>query len=139
MHFIHKELVSFGPGESYTVPILPIGIWGVNQHYNWKQICKVLAISCIAAVAIYTFTLFWVFNANIFNNETVPHLLKPLTFDFFADKISCIKHRLFLCSTEMMGIMALLYIRKDILDKQNIPYEVKVLLKYVYMSTMDEI
>lgn len=97
--------------------LVPVGIWGVNSRYDWKQICKVLAISCVAAVAIYTFTLFWVFNANIFNFEIVPHVPKPLTFDFFADKISCIKHRLFLCSTEMMGIMALLYIRKDILSK----------------------
>ena len=97
--------------------LVPVGIWGVNSLYDWKQICKVLAISCVAAVAIYTFTLFWVFNANIFNFEIVPHVPKPLTFDFFADKISCIKHRLFLCSTEMMGIMALLYIRKDILSK----------------------
>ena len=97
--------------------LVPVGIWGVNSLYDWKEICKVLAISCVAAVVIYTFTLFWVFNANIFNNETVPHLLKPLTFDFFADKISCIKHRLFLCSTEMMGIMALLYVRKDVLSK----------------------
>jgi hypothetical protein len=97
--------------------LVPVGIWGVNSLYDWKKICKVLAISCVAAVVIYTFTLFWVFNANIFNNETVPHLLKPLTFDFFADKISCIKHRLYLCSTEMMGIMALLYVRKDVLSK----------------------
>lgn len=97
--------------------LVPVGIWGVNSLYDWKQICRVLAISCVAAVAIYTFTLFWVFNANIFNFEIVPHVPKPLTFDFFADKISCIKHRLFLCSTEMMGIMALLYIRKDILSK----------------------
>lgn len=97
--------------------LVPVGIWGVNSLYDWKQICKVLAISCVAAVAIYTFTLFWVFNANIFNFEIVPHVPKPLTFDFFADKISCIKHRLFLCSTEMMGIMALLYVRKDVLSK----------------------
>ena len=97
--------------------LVPVGIWGVNSLYDWKKICKVLAISCVAAVAIYTFTLFWVFNANIFNFEIVPHAPKPLTFDFFADKISCIKHRLFLCSTEMMGIMALLYVRKDVLSK----------------------
>ena len=97
--------------------LVPVGIWGVNSLYDWKQICKVLAISCVAAVAIYTFTLFWVFNANIFNFEIVPNVPKPLTFDFFADKISCIKHRLFLCSTEMMGIMALLYVRKDVLSK----------------------
>ena len=97
--------------------LVPVGIWGVNSLYDWKKICKVLAISCVAAVVIYTFTLFWVFNANIFNFEIVPHAPKPLTFDFFADKISCIKHRLFLCSTEMMGIMALLYIRKEVLSK----------------------
>lgn len=97
--------------------LVPVGIWGVNSLYDWKQICRVLAISCVAAVAIYTFTLFWVFNANIFNFDIVPHTLKPLTFDFFADKISSIKHRLFLCSTEMMGIMALLYVRKDVLSK----------------------
>lgn len=97
--------------------ILPIGIWGVNQHYNWKQICKVLAISCVAAAGVYFFTLFWVFNADIFNFEVRSRPLQSISFDFFAGKISYIKHRLFLCSTEMMGIMALLYLREDILGK----------------------
>lgn len=97
--------------------LIPVGIWGVNSLYDWKQICKVLAISCIAAVAIYTFTLFWVYNANVFNFEIGTRSPNSLTFDFFAGKISYIKHRLFLCSIEMMGIMALLYIRKDILSK----------------------
>lgn len=97
--------------------LIPVGIWGVNSLYDWKQICKVLAISCIAAVAIYTFTLFWVYNANVFNFEIGTRSPNSLTFDFFAGKISYIKHRLFLCSIEMMGIMALLYIRKDILNK----------------------
>lgn len=97
--------------------LVPVGIWGVNSLYDWKQICKVLAISCIAAAAIYTFTLFWVYNANVFNFERGSRPLNSPTFDFFAEKISYFKHRLFLCSTEMMGIMALLYIRKDILSK----------------------
>ena len=97
--------------------ILPIGLWGVNQHYNWKQICKVLAISCVAAAGVYFFTLFWVFNADIFNFEIGSRPLQSISFDFFEGKISYIKHRLFLCSTEMMGIMALLYLREDILGK----------------------
>lgn len=97
--------------------ILPIGIWGVNQHYNWKQICKVLAISCVAAAGVYFFTLFWVFNANFFNYEFGKVVLHTLPIDFFAGTVSHIKHRLFLCSTEMMGIMALLYLREDILGK----------------------
>ena len=105
--------------ERYTLfgTILPIGIWGVNQHYNWKQICKVLAISCVVAAGVYFFTLFWVFNADIFNFEIGSRPLQSISIDFFAGKISYIKHRLFLCSTEMMGIMALLYLREDILGK----------------------
>lgn len=97
--------------------IVPIGIWGVNEYYDWKQICKVLAISCVTAAGVYFFTLFWVFNANVFNFEVGSRPLQAVTFEFFAGKISYIKHRLFLCSTEMMGIMALLYLRKDILSK----------------------
>ena len=96
--------------------MIPIGIWGLNEHYNWKQICKVLAVSCVAAALIYAFTLYWVYNARTFSlNNTLP--LRALNFDVFADKISHIKHRLFLCSVEMMGVMALLYIKKDIVQK----------------------
>ena len=40
--------------------LVPVGIWGVNSLYDWKKICKVLAISCVAAVVIYTFTLFFI-------------------------------------------------------------------------------
>lgn len=94
-----------------------VGIWGVNNNYNWKQICKVLAISCVAAAGVYAFTLFWVYNANIFHLELKHRPLQHITFDFFEGKVSYIKHRLFLCSSEMMGIMALLYLRNDILNK----------------------
>lgn len=96
--------------------LIPIGIWGVNNNYDWKQICKVLAISCVAAAGVYFFTLFWVFNANFFNYEFGKVTLQSLPLEFFAGTVSHIKHRLFLCSTEMMGIMALLYLRKDILS-----------------------
>lgn len=94
--------------------MIPIGIWGVNEQYNWKKICSVLVISCIAAAGVYLFTLFWVQNANVFYRE-IP--LQTMTFEYFASKISYIKHRLFLCSVEMMGVMAILFIRKDILEK----------------------
>ena len=97
--------------------LVPVGIWGVNKHYDWKQICKVLAISCVAAAGVYAFTLFWVYNANIFHLELKHRPLQHITFDFFEEKVSYIKHRLFLCSSEMMGIMALLYLRNDILNK----------------------
>ena len=88
---------------------IPVGIWGVNANYNWKQVCKVLTISCIAAAGVYVFTLFWVYNATIFNFEIDDKSLQNMTLDFFAGKVSYIKHRLFLCSTQMMGMMAFLF------------------------------
>ena len=97
--------------------LVPVGIWGVNKCYNWKHVCIVLASSCVLAVGVYTFTLFWVSNADFMNLPFGTVRIQPLTSEFFANKISFIKHRLFLCSVEMMGIMSLLYLRKDILNK----------------------
>ena len=97
--------------------LVPIGIWGVNENYNWKHICGVLASTCVLAAGIYAFTLFWVGNAEFFNHRFGRSPLQPLTSEFFASKISYIKHRLFLCSVEMMGTMALLYMRKDIIKR----------------------
>lgn len=97
--------------------LIPVGIWGVNSRYDWKQVCKVLAISCITAAGVYLFTLFWVYNADFFNYGSGKVAVQTLPLRYFADSISHIKHRLFLCSTEMMGIMALLYLRADICCK----------------------
>lgn len=97
--------------------LIPVGIWGVNSRYDWKQVCKVLAISCITSAGVYLFTLFWVYNADFFNYDSGKVALQTLPLRYFADSISHIKHRLFLCSTEMMGIMALLYLRADICCK----------------------
>ena len=97
--------------------LVPVGIWGVNKHYNWKHICAVLAFSCILAAGVYAFTLFWVGNAGFLNQPFGRVHLQPLTLEFFASRISYIKHRLFLCGVELMGIMALLYLRKDITHK----------------------
>ena len=97
--------------------LVPIGIWGVNENYNWKHICAVLAGSCVLAAGVYAFTLFWVGNADFFKYHFGKFQLQPLTSDFFASNISYIKHRLFLCSVELMGIMALLYLRKNIINR----------------------
>ena len=97
--------------------LIPVGIWGVNKYYKWKHVCIVLACSAVLAAGVYAFTLFWVANADFMSLPFGQVRIQPLTSDFFARKISFIKHRLFLCSVEMMGIMSLLYLRKDIVNK----------------------
>lgn len=97
--------------------LIPIGVWGVNQYYDWKQVCRVLVVSCVVAAGVYLFTLYWVYNASFFEYPIDTHERYPLARWFFEDKISYIKHRLFLCSTEMMGVMAMLYIRRDLCEQ----------------------
>ena len=117
--------------------LMPIGIWGVNKYYNWRHICIVLACSCVLAAGIYAFTLFWVGNADFMNIPLGKVRLKPLTSDFFASKISFIKHRLFLCSVEMMGIMSLLYLRKDIITRLGkIKGCIVIILAIAIMTTL---
>ena len=88
--------------------IIPIGLWGVNEHYNWEQAGKVLVASCVIAIPAY---LIWM--ALLFPHpEWVPYLHlteewrhHPNWTTFLLDNISHFKHRLFLCSIELFGIV----------------------------------
>ncbi len=97
--------------------LVPVGIWGVNSHYDWKQACRVLVIGCISSALFYICTLYWINHADLPLGNTILPPYEDFNLSFFSETISFIKHRLFLCSTMMMGIMAILYIRQDICQK----------------------
>lgn len=88
--------------------IVPIGLWGVNEYYNIRQISKALIIGCIVAVPVY---LIWM--AALFHHpewESGLHLAEPLHahddwWTYFSDNVSFFKHRLFLCSVELFGVV----------------------------------
>ena len=96
--------------------IIPIGLWGVNEHYNWEQAGKVLVASCVIAIPAY---LIWMAVLHP-HPEWVPYLNVPEDWrhhekwtTFLMDNISHFKHRLFLCSVELFGIiMAFQVLRK---------------------------
>lgn len=90
--------------------MLPVGIWGVNEHYNWRTVAKVLIAGCVTAIPVY---LIWM--AILFHHQewitTVFHLEKWWTWtdnwwEFFTMNLSWFKHRLFLCSVEILGVIA---------------------------------
>lgn len=88
------------------VLMIPMGIWGLNEHYRWQTLGKVLVASCIAAVPAY---LLWML-VMYYHPEWVPYLnlQEPWSINedwwaFFAENISQFKHRLFLCSVELFG------------------------------------
>lgn len=88
--------------------LVPIGIWGVNKYYNWRQAGKVWVIGCLVAIPAYLIWMTVVF----LHPEIVPYLHvadnwvqheKWLTF--FSENLSHFKHRLFLDSVILMGIV----------------------------------
>ena len=86
--------------------LLPVGIWGVNECYNWRTAGKVLIFSCIAAIPIYMAYM----TALFYHPEWVPYpylrdewIQHSEWFTFFTENISHFKHRLFFCSVELFG------------------------------------
>ncbi len=97
--------------------LIPVGIWGVNEHYDWRQAGRVLAVSCVLAIPAYT-----VWMAVLYHHPEIVARL-PLSdvwtqhsdrWIFFSDNISHFKHRLFLCSVEIAGAVAAIQVwRKE--------------------------
>lgn len=90
------------------VLLIPVGIWGFNPYYKWRQIGKVLVSSCVVALPLY---ITWM-TVIYYHPELVPYsiLTEPWVqhenwWTFLAENISHFKHRLFLCSVELLGAM----------------------------------
>lgn len=92
--------------------ILPVAYWGVNTSFNREQIRAAFVGACVAVVPLYFFTLFWAFNHSCIDsaNQALPVRWMPIAY--FANGISVIKHRLFLSSIEILGIIIACYRRK---------------------------
>lgn len=89
--------------------IVPIALWGMNEHYEWRKIGKVFVLSCVVAMLVYPaiFTLFF-YNREIvefFNFNPRWNFTANTWYYYFTENISFLKHRLFLCSVELFGVV----------------------------------
>ena len=94
--------------------LLPVALWGVNELYDLKMIRRVLMYGCLAAVPVYFFTMFWVYNHECIEQANEHLAVSWMPVWFFEENISAIKHRLFLSSVEMVGIIAVCHRRKEL-------------------------
>lgn len=89
--------------------IIPIGIWGVNDRYDWRTAGKVLAWSCVVATPVYAVLM----TTLHYHREIIDLLQWKADWDysgtdwytFVTTNISCVKHRLFLCSVALTGVV----------------------------------
>jgi O-antigen ligase len=98
--------------------LLPIGIWGVNGRYDMRKISKVLVVSCIVAIPFYLIVMTVLY----YHREIIDQLQWKADWNYgvsswyryFDNNSSILKHRLFLCSVEMLGaLLAIQLWRKD--------------------------
>lgn len=90
--------------------MIPVGIWGLNRHYDWRVAGKVLVYSCVAAVIVHTAVL----TALFYYSGIREYFNWVGQFDYYSwsdwymfvsENISVLKHRLFFCSVELFGII----------------------------------
>lgn len=96
--------------------LVPVGLWGVNSRYDWRQIGRVLIAGCVAAIPFYLIlmgTLYLQPEIIYARQWSIPWDYDYTSFlSFFARNISVFKHRLFLCSVELLsGYMAFILYR----------------------------
>lgn len=97
--------------------IVPVGIWGVNKYYDWRQLGKALTISCVAAIPFYLIVMTVLY----YHREIIDQLNWVADWNygvrnwnsFFINNISVLKHRLFLCSVEILGALMALLVWKE--------------------------
>ncbi len=102
--------------------LVPVGLWGVNERYNLRQIGKVLVGSCLIAVFFYpAFLTLLLYHREIIDNHPCLHAMWDYSSSewlyFYQTNISHLKHRLFLCSVELFAIYIAFVLYRQYLKK----------------------
>ena len=120
--------------ERYTslLAIPLIGIWGVNERYDWKQCAKVLLASSLISVGVYMFTHFWVIN-NLQALDKNRTDLIPIDWLHMEDLLMNIKHRMHYTNLLCLLVPCLVLLRKELRLWHLIPAGI-VLLAAIRMS-----
>ena len=99
--------------------LVPVGIWGVNERYNTKQIGQVLIGACLCAVVFYPAILTFLLHHREFIDvrPSLHHLFWDYSsldwWDFFVANLTHIKHTLFLCSIFFMAAFMAFELYRD--------------------------
>lgn len=97
-----ERYISFGV-------LIPVGIWGVNGRYDWRQAGKVLVLGCVCAAFFYPALL----TVLLHHREIIDNTHWVANWDyssfewlhFYQINLSHVKYRLFLSSVEIFGMI----------------------------------
>lgn len=97
--------------------LVPVGLWGVNNRYDWRQIGKVLISGCIAAIPFYLILLASLFYHRELIDAYLPQYrwnFEPTDwYTFYVENVSLFKPRMSLCCVELMGAIVAFSLYRD--------------------------
>lgn len=93
-----------------SVPaIVLLGLWGLHTNYNRQHLQLALIAGCLVVSVLYPCMLFYQYHHVL---PTLPADSSPwMDIHWYLENISHIKHRLFLCLTEIFGILSVVSLR----------------------------
>lgn len=97
-----ERYISFGV-------MVPVGIWGLNERYDWRQAGKVFVISCVCSAFFYPLLL----TVLLYHREIIDTTHWVANWDysstdwfyFYQINLSHVKYRLILDSVLIVGIL----------------------------------
>ncbi|MBR1785861.1 MAG: O-antigen ligase family protein [Paludibacteraceae bacterium] len=102
-------------GMSKMIPYiltLPVALYGLNEQYNTKTCLKVLIISCLISILVYSFTFYWLQNSQLAVNKFYSGKIENFPFLSVNNFTLHIKHHFYYGFVMCMGIIALFSLRK---------------------------
>lgn len=74
--------------------IMPVALWGVNEHYNWRRIAHCFVLTTIISVFVYGIYIYFVWHWDyICMYHSLPEHVRSWTY--YANQISLLKHRFY--------------------------------------------
>ena len=101
------------------VLLLPVGLWGVNGHYDWHRTCRILVWGSLMSVFVYLFATYWGFNYECLRDIKRPYEAVDPPFIVYAPYISCMKHRLYYSTVLLLSVVATCYLHPSRVEERG--------------------
>lgn len=106
------------------ISIIPIALFGVNNHYNIRQCLRTLIISSIVSIGMYMFTYYWIHNIPL-AQEKLSTDITTIDWTNVGNFLMNIKHRMhytnLLCMSIVSSIILCTSLRSKALYSLSVP------------------
>ena len=85
--------------------VLPLAVWGVNEHYDWRKVAKYFVLSSVVSICVYGV---WIYVGAHWDYVQLYHQLPEheRTWTYYGEQVSDVKHRLYYGTVLNLAVIA---------------------------------